>query len=102
MPVFAVRTAKGPSWDHVRGIREQRAWTEHAAYSDQLVDRGFIVLGGPIESDDAEDIALLMVEATDELALRSTFADDPWSRNGVFRIKEVRAWTLWLDSRRSS
>ena len=26
MPVFAVRTAKGPSWDYSRGNREQAFW----------------------------------------------------------------------------
>ena len=56
-PVFAVRTAKGPCWDHGRGNREQAFWDEHASFADRLVERGVILLGGPIASDDAEDIA---------------------------------------------
>lgn len=99
MPVFAVTTAKGPNWDHARGIREQPFWDEHGAFADGLVKRGVIIIGGPIHSDDAEDIALLAVEATDEAALRSIFDADPWIVHEVFRIKQVQRWTLWLDGR---
>jgi uncharacterized protein len=99
MATFAVRTARGPNWDPTRGIREQPGWDEHAEFSDALVHAGVIVLGGPVESDDDEDIALLMVEATDEAAVRAGFADDPWTKTGVFRIKAIWPWTLWLDAR---
>lgn len=101
MPAFAVTTAKGPNWDHARGIREQPFWDLHAAFADELAGRGVIILGGPVASDDEEDIALLAVQAADEHALRSIFAADPWAVHGVFRIKDVRAWTLWLDGRPS-
>jgi len=65
MPVFAVTTAKGSNWDHARDIREQPFWDQHAAFADTLTDRGVIILGGPVASDD-DDIALLAVEAPDE------------------------------------
>jgi uncharacterized protein len=97
--VFAVRTAKGPKWDASRGIRVQRGWDEHARFADGLVEAGVIVVGGPISSDDDEDIALLMVEAVDEAGVRAAFADDPWTRMGVFRIKDIWPWTIWLDGR---
>jgi uncharacterized protein YciI len=99
MPVFAVTTAKGPNWDHARGIREQPFWDQHAAFADTLADRGVIILGGPVASDEDDDIALLAVEAPDEEALRSIFNADPWTVHKVFRIKRVQAWTLWLDGR---
>ncbi len=99
MPVFAVTTARGANWDHARGIREQPFFEEHAAFADALVDRGVIILGGPVASDDAEDIALLAVAAPDEDGLRSVFAADPWTVHQVFRIKSARAWTIWLDGR---
>ena len=99
MPVFAVTTAKGPNWDHARGIREQDFWEEHGAFADALVASGVIILGGPVASDDDEDLALLAVEAADEEALRSAFEPDPWTVHQVFRIKQVRAWTVWLDGR---
>jgi hypothetical protein len=59
-------------------------------------------LGGPIGGGSDDDIALLAVEAPDEAELRSIFSDDPWTVSGVFRIKEVRPWTLWLDGRRGT
>jgi uncharacterized protein YciI len=99
MAVFAVRTAKGPNWDPAHGIREQKGWGEHARFADGLVDAGTIVLGGPISSDNDEDIALLMVEADDEATVRAAFADDPWTTMGVFRIKAIWPWTIWLDAR---
>ena len=99
MPVFAVTTARDTGWDYARDIREQPFFDQHAAFADGLVDRGVIILGGPIASDDAEDVALIAVEAPDESALRSVFDADPWIAHRVFRIKAVRAWTLWLDGR---
>jgi hypothetical protein len=35
----------------------------------------------------------------DEDEVRSVFDADPWMVHLVFRIKDVRAWTLWLDGR---
>jgi uncharacterized protein len=99
MPVFAVATAKGPRWDHARGNREQPFWDEHADFADGLVGRGVVIIGGPIASDDPEDIALLAVEAADEDAARAIFDADPWTVHQVFRVKSVRAWSLWLDGR---
>jgi uncharacterized protein YciI len=96
--VFAVTTGRGPNWDDALPIREQEAWTEHAAFADELVERGVIIVGGPIVGDD-DDLALLAVNARDEAELRSIFRDDPWTANGVFRIKEARPWTWWLDGR---
>ena len=102
MAVFAVRTAKGPNWDPSLGIRRQPGWDEHAQFADTLVAAGTIVLGGPIASGDDEDIALVMVEAPSEEAVHAAFAGDPWTTMGVFRIKAVWPWTIWMDSRRVS
>jgi uncharacterized protein YciI len=99
MPVFAVTTAKGANWDHTRGTREQSFWDEHAAFADQLLARGVIIVGGPIVSGADEDIALIAVEAADESAARAVFDADPWTVHQVFRIKSVWPWSLWLDGR---
>jgi uncharacterized protein YciI len=97
--VFAVRTARAAAWDHARGIREQALYGEHAAFMDGLVARGVIILGGPVDSDDPDDIALLAVQADSQEAARAAFAADPWIAGGIFRIKDVRRWTIWLDGR---
>jgi hypothetical protein len=72
MAMFTVTRAKGPNWDHARGIREQQAWEEHAAFADGLVDRGIVILGGPISSDSNDDVVLLAVNAVVEQEARST------------------------------
>jgi uncharacterized protein len=102
MPVFAVTTAKGVNWDRAREIRQQPFWDEHAVYADRLVDSGVIIFGGPIDSQNDEDIALLAVETADERTVRSIFDADPWTVNQIFRIKDIRLWTLWLDGRSRS
>jgi hypothetical protein len=66
---------------------------------DELVDRGVIVLGGPAASEDPDEIALLAVNAESADHVCELFATDPWSVNQVFRLKSVRAWTIWLDNR---
>jgi uncharacterized protein YciI len=99
MATFAVLTARGPSWDHRVGIREQAGWAEHAAFADDLVDQGVTVLGGPIETGDPEVVALLLANGSDEEGVRGAFAPDPWVAAGVLHVRAVYAWTLWLDSR---
>jgi len=99
MPVFAVTTARHTGWDQARDIRGQPFWDQHAAFADELAERGVIILGGPIGGGDGEDLALLAVEAADEDAVRTVFDADPWTVHRVCRIKQIRPWTLWLDGR---
>lgn len=99
MPVFAVVTEKGTNWDHDRGIREQPFFPEHAAFADQLVEKGVVILGGPVGMPDSGVIALLAVDAADEEALYPIFDDDPWTVHHVFRLREVWPWAIWLDGR---
>lgn len=99
MPVFAVTTAKGMNWNHDRDIRQQPYWEQHAAFSDRLAEAGVFIIGGPIGNGDEDDIALLAVNAEDEKALRSIFDADPWMVHQIFRLKEIRPWTLRLDGR---
>ena len=51
MPVWVLTRERGPGWDHARGLREQEAWDEQAAFMEALADEGFILLGGPIGED---------------------------------------------------
>ena len=47
MFLVTVRQA-GPDWAPALPMEEQSGWTEHAAFMDELVEAGFIVLGGPL------------------------------------------------------
>ena len=95
MPFFAVTMESGPAWDYSRDRREQDAWAEHAAFMDELVKDGFLVLGGPL--DDVR--TLHAIEAADEQAVRDRFAQDPWAPMGLLRVAKIEPWTIWLDGR---
>jgi uncharacterized protein YciI len=96
MAFFAVTTVHGPDWDDSRPIREQRAWDEHAAFMDGLVEDGLVVLGGPV--GDGQQ-ALLAVEAADAGQIQARFATDPWLVQDVLRIGLIQPWSIWLDGR---
>ena len=76
-------------------MEEQSEWPAHAAYMDELVNRGFIVLGGPLAD---EHRVVHVVEADSEDAIRAAFARDPWSETHL-RIESIDAWTIRLDGR---
>jgi uncharacterized protein YciI len=99
MVFFALTMVHGPGWDDSCGIREQRAWDEHAAFMDALVDDGFVVLGGPIGNGKQ---TMLVIEATDELEVKRRLGEDPWASMGLLEIGSIQPWTIWLDGRLSS
>ncbi|MCW2947037.1 MAG: hypothetical protein JWR24_3754 [Actinoallomurus sp.] len=99
MAFFALTMVFGPNWDASQQIREQRAWDEHAAFMDGLVDDGFVILGGPI--GDGEQ-ALLVVEATNEREIKARLGEDPWTSMGLLRIGAIQPWAVWLDGRQSN
>ncbi|HXP18136.1 MAG TPA: hypothetical protein VN840_00695 [Streptosporangiaceae bacterium] len=96
MAYFAVTLVHGPGWDVSRQIREQKAWDEHAAFMDGLVDDGFIILGGPI---DGGERAMHLVEATDEQEITARLRQDPWASMGLLGVGTIRPWSIWLDGR---
>jgi hypothetical protein len=99
MAFFALKMVHGPHWDDSRGIREQRAWDEHAVFMDGLVDDGFVVLGGPI--GDGKQ-TMLIVEAIDEREIEARLGEDPWAPMDLLRIGSIQPWTIWLDGRLSN
>ena len=96
MDLWVVQQQRGGPWDWSKDMREQVLWDDHARFMDDLVDTGFVVLGGPL---DGGRRVLLIVSAEDEAALRARFAEDPWIANGMLTISDVEAWTVLLDRR---
>jgi uncharacterized protein YciI len=94
--LYVVRLERGGPWDWSRDLREQAGWNDHARFMDQLVDAGFIVLGGPLEG---EREVLHVVEAESEAAIRGRLAEDPWALNGMLRLVRIEPWTILLDGR---
>jgi hypothetical protein len=90
-----VLNRSGPQWDPSRPLEEQSGWGEHAAFMDELVDSGFIVLGGPLAD---EYRSVHVVETGSEEELRATFARDPWSETHL-QVAAIDPWTIRLDGR---
>ena len=90
---FAVRLEHAGPWDFSKGLREQEGWEEHAAFMDDLVEQGFIVLGGPLSDREI----LHAISAADEREVRERLAADNWARNGMLRITSIEPWTILLD-----
>ncbi len=86
----------GPAWDPSHPMEQQSGWAEHAAFMDELVDGGFIVLGGPLAD---EERVVHAIEAASEDLVRSTLARDPWSQTHLL-VETIDPWTIRLDSRR--
>ena len=91
--LFVVRLQRGGPWDWSRGMREQAGWDEHADFMEELVDSGFILLGGPLEGDRQ---TLHIVSAPSEEAVRSRLAEDPWASNGMLEPASIERWTILL------
>jgi uncharacterized protein YciI len=86
----------GPEFVTSASLRQQSGWTEHAAFMDALLDRGFIVLGGPL-ADGQRVVHVVEAESEDEI--RATLAEDPWSDTHL-KIEAIDPWTILLDGRR--
>jgi uncharacterized protein YciI len=93
---FVVIRRRGPEWDPSKPMEDQSGWRAHADFMDALVERGFVVLGGPLAD---EHRVVLAVEAEAEDDVRATLARDPWSESHLV-IDSVDAWTIRLDGRR--
>ena len=70
-------------------------WAAHAAFMDELVDEGFIGLGGPLSD---EHRVVHVVNAESEEVVRATYARDPWSETHL-RVNDIESWTIRLDGR---
>lgn len=91
---FLVEHLHGPAWDQRRARREQAGWDEHAAFMDELVDEGVVLLGGPLGDIDGEK-SILICRAKSEAEIRDRLALDPWAQS-ILTIDSVQPWTIWL------
>jgi uncharacterized protein YciI len=93
---FIAISSAGPNRDQSKGTREQPFWDEHAAFIDQLVDEGFILIGGPLVDEGG---SLLIVNAKDENELREKLKNDPWFEHGILKLESVKRWQIFIDKR---
>jgi uncharacterized protein YciI len=92
---FVTISSAGPKRDLSKGTREQPLWDEHAAFIDQLVADGFILMGGPLVDEGG---ALLIVNAEDENEVREKLKNDPWFTRGVLKLESVKRWQIFIDT----
>ena len=88
-----VRFRAGPTWTS-GSVREQPDWDAHAEFVDALIERGTFVMGGPF-SDNSGSMSLL--EGIDADEARRILEDDPFMKNGVFVLEEIREWNVVVD-----
>ncbi len=93
---FIVISTAGPNRDLSRGTREQPMWDQHAAFIDELVENGFIRLGGPLIDEGG---AVLVVGAEDEADVRKRLKGDPWYRHGILHLSSIKRWQIFIDQR---
>ncbi len=88
-----VRWRAGPAWTS-GPPEEQLGWDEHAAFVDELVERGTFVMGGPFADYSG---SLTLLEGVSEEEARELVLRDPFVANGVFELDDVRAWNVYVD-----
>ncbi|AEE45983.1 YciI family protein [Cellulomonas fimi] len=89
MPTYAVRY----TYDERTDVRDTFR-PEHRAYLSTLADEGRLLGSGPFA--DGEPGALLVFRADDRDALDALLAADPFAREGVVAVTDVRQWDLVL------
>ena len=83
MPTFALRLkAPRPNFAETMTDAERAIMNQHAAHWRPYLDRGEMVVFGPVLTD-GDSYGLAVVEADDEDALREFAAQDPVVRTGT-------------------
>jgi len=91
---FVAISSAGPNRDLSKSTQEQLLWDEHAAFIDQLVGDGFILMGGPFVDDGG---SMLIVNADDENEVREKLKNDPWMKHGVLKLESIKRWQIFID-----
>jgi uncharacterized protein YciI len=94
---FVTISLAGQNRDPSKGARQQPFWDEHAAFIDQLVAEGFIMMGGPLVDEGG---AMLIVNAKDENEVREKLNNDSWFEEGILKLESVKRWQIFIDARK--
>lgn len=89
MPTFAVTY----TYDERADVRDHFR-PEHRAYLAGLADAGALLGSGPWT--EGAPGALLVLAAADEERVRAMLADDPFQREGLVTVTEIRGWDVVL------
>ncbi|HEX4708389.1 MAG TPA: YciI family protein [Candidatus Udaeobacter sp.] len=98
---FVVISSAGPNREPSKDTREQPFWDEHAAFIDQVVEEGFLSMGGPlVDQDGLPQGALLIVNAQDENEVTQKLKNDPWFQRGILKLESIKRWQIFIDERK--
>jgi hypothetical protein len=89
-----VRFRAGETWDG-GAPQSQPDWDAHEAFVDALVEDGTIVMGGPFSDHTG---AMLLMDGLSAAEARRIVQLDPFVKNGVFVVDDVRDWTLYVGA----
>lgn len=92
--LFAVIRSHGPAWRAGLPLEQQSAWEAHAAFMDGLEAQGFVVLAGPLGSEDA----LIVIRASSEDEIKERLSADPWTTMDLLRTTRISSWTLRIGA----
>ncbi|MGI8553028.1 MAG: YciI family protein [Dehalococcoidia bacterium] len=95
--LFMITSTAGPHRDFSKDTRGQPFWNEHAAFIEELVDEGFILLGGPLVDEGG---AVLIVKAETEHEVREKTRNDPWYNQGILQLESIKRWQIFIDERK--
>ena len=93
--LFAVINERGSNWDDSKPMEDHADWRAHAAFMNELVADGFLLLGGPLVG--SRDV-LLIVRAESEEEIRNRLAGDVWVAKGLLRQRQIWPWWLRLSA----
>ncbi len=99
---FAVTRERGPSWNTSLPMREQKRFSDHAAFMDRLAEERFIVLGGPVGNNAQEEFsrALFLVKAESERDIETRLEADLYTTMDMLRITMIEPWHILLGNER--
>ena len=83
----------GPTWGE-GPPQTQPNWDAHEAFVDDLVEGGTIVMGGPLSDHTG---AMLLLEGVSTEEARRLVDQDPFVKNKVLVLDDVREWTIFVD-----
>ena len=93
--LFVVIRRRGPAWNTSTSLEDQNDWNAHASFMDALEEKGFVLLGGPLEGTSD---ALLVVRANSSEEIVSRLSVDPWTATDILYTAQISPWTLRLGS----
>ena len=91
---FLAFSSAGPNRDFSKDTRQQPFWDDHATFIDQLVEDGFILMGGPLVDEGG---SLLIINADDENEVEETLKNDPWMQHGILKLESIKRWQIFID-----